>query len=548
MADPRSFPARERVILRLTNTRYEVLIFLTGAVTLSLEVLASRIMTPYFGVSLYIWSGILSITLVFLAIGYQLGGKASQIWSRDTVEYAFLGAPLVSAIFITLSTLLYPMLFPWLSQMNLIAGSFIGASLILALPLIALSAMNPLLISLQAREQDAGAGDGGAGRVFFISTMGSVTGVLATAFLFIPNVTNFRATLLLCTGLALATLYFVWRAAHIDGGRKQRLFIVAALAITLSLLPLVGKDKYLGFLAAENFASPTSIDRSYKILAEYTSMFGNLKVVEAINADGTGDAEKQLIHDGLVQNRTRLDNSSLSEYTDVLEQLVQLYKPQATDILVLGLGAGIVPGKLASVGKKLSVVEINAVTLAAAVEHFGFQADKVSMYIEDARTYARGCSSQFDALVVDLFLGDNVPDYLTTKEFFGNLRSCLRPDGVLVMNAFFDSENAVPNGRLLATIATAFPDISISGAASGNVYIVGTSDQKFAHWSQENEYPIADLLSFSSSSSQRVDPALYRDLEPISDEHNIFSLLFSDANMAMRQYLAGELPAHILVN
>jgi len=532
--------------LRFASTRYEILIFLTGAATLSLEVLASRIMTPYFGVSLYIWSGILSITLAFLAIGYQIGGKLTQTWSRRAVEYAFLGAPIVSAIFITLSTLLYPLLFPWLSQVNLIVGSFVGASVILALPLIALSAMNPLLISLQASEQ--GAGDGGAGRVFFISTMGSVTGVLATAFLFIPNVTNFRGTLMLCTGLGLTSLIYLWGARHLDQDHKRHLFIAAAIAIIISLVPMVEKDKYLNFISAQRISSSITIERSYKIVAEYTSMFGNIKIAEVQNADGTGEVEKQLIHDGLVQNRTRLDNSSLTEYTDVLEELVQLYAPEARDVLVLGLGAGIVPRKLASAGKKVSVVEINDVTLMAAIEHFGFEEDKASVFIEDARTYARACSGQFDALVVDLFLGDNVPDYLTTKEFFGDLRACLRADGALVMNAFFDSENSVPNGRLLATIATAFPDISISGASSGNVYLAGTTGQEFAHWSEKGDEPVTDLSFFSSRSSQRVNPALYQDLAPITDEHNIFSLLFSDANMAMRQYLAGELPPHILVN
>jgi hypothetical protein len=60
---------------------YEVLIFVTGAVTLALEVLASRIMTPYFGVSLYIWAGILSITLIFLAFGYRLGAGFPRFWS-----------------------------------------------------------------------------------------------------------------------------------------------------------------------------------------------------------------------------------------------------------------------------------------------------------------------------------------------------------------------------------------------------------------------------------------------------------------------------------
>ena len=73
--------------------RYEALIFITGAVTLSLEVLASRIMTPYFGVSLYIWAGILSITLIFLALGYQLGGWISQRRDRDGLQLTLLAAP-----------------------------------------------------------------------------------------------------------------------------------------------------------------------------------------------------------------------------------------------------------------------------------------------------------------------------------------------------------------------------------------------------------------------------------------------------------------------
>ena len=58
--------------------RNTTVIFLTGAATLALEVLASRILTPYFGISLYIWAGILSVTLIALAIGYRIGG----VWAR----------------------------------------------------------------------------------------------------------------------------------------------------------------------------------------------------------------------------------------------------------------------------------------------------------------------------------------------------------------------------------------------------------------------------------------------------------------------------------
>ena len=88
--------------------RYEALIFATGAVTLSLEVLASRIMTPYFGVSLYIWAGILSITLTFLAVGYYLGGRISQRFEGEGLETLFLAAPAVSALSIALATVIGP--------------------------------------------------------------------------------------------------------------------------------------------------------------------------------------------------------------------------------------------------------------------------------------------------------------------------------------------------------------------------------------------------------------------------------------------------------
>src|SRR2546426_7176877 len=106
------------------RTRHCALIFLTGAVALSLEVLASRIMTPYFGVSLYIWSGILSITLVFLALGYQVGGRLSAHRDAVRLEALFLGAPVASSAAIALACIVYPVVLPLLSRLDLVLGSF----------------------------------------------------------------------------------------------------------------------------------------------------------------------------------------------------------------------------------------------------------------------------------------------------------------------------------------------------------------------------------------------------------------------------------------
>src|SRR5688572_1264804 len=161
----------------------KTIIFVTGAAILALELLASRIMTPYFGVSLYIWTGILSITLVSLALGYWLGGRLAAMRAAGATRllqlYAFM--PAIAALAIVAACLVYPYVFGELARTSLVGGAFAACLVLLFVPLVAASAMNPLLVAiLVARNRSAGAGDAGAGTVFFISTLGSVAGVIVT--------------------------------------------------------------------------------------------------------------------------------------------------------------------------------------------------------------------------------------------------------------------------------------------------------------------------------------------------------------------------------
>ena len=501
-------------------------------------------MTPFFGVSLYIWTGILSITLVFLAVGYRLGGKISEKKSLVSSEHLFLATPIASAVAIAISSALYPLVFPWLSQINLIIGSFIGATLLLALPLIALSAMNPLLISMRRNIKNAG--DGGAGRVFFISTMGSVVGVLITAFLFIPNMTNFRGILVLGALLGAVSTIYVYFSKNQEKKNRSRLLVAGTVSVVLCVSISLAKDHYLKLISAV-YANTASFD----VIAEYTSMFGNIKVAEVKPVDGSGEIEKYFLQDGLIQNRTTADNKSISMYTYVLESLAHSYVPEAKDVVVLGLGAGIVPRHFKGDGMNVSVVEINASALDAAQNNFAFDPTGIKIYLQDARTFARKCEQKYDIAIVDLFQGDNVPDYLMTKEFFGDLKKCLRSDGAVVMNTFFDSNYEEPNRRLLATLGTAFSNLYLSGINDGNIFIVGSTEAKsptLAVEAKELTGQLAKYVEFSVSGSNQVSPEIFKYSKPISDDHNIFSLLFSDANMAQRQFLAGILPPHILVN
>jgi spermidine synthase len=524
--------------------RYEIAIFLTGAVTLALEVLSSRIMTPYFGVSLYIWSGILSITLAFLAFGYSHGGKLSARLSAADLEERFLRAPVISAASITVAALIYPFLLALLSQVNLILGSFVGATLILALPLITLSAMNPLLIGMQRQSSDMG--DAGAGRVFFISTVGSVAGVILTAFVLIPNVTNYRAVLGLGLGLTALSAGFAAAAPALDPARKRRLFaLCAAVAVAAGLL-FAFKETYLGWL------SPTQGGRfAFDVRQEYTSLFGNIKVADFSTTAAAVGPRRLLVNDGLIQSNTTADYVSMSHYPYVFDVLTQAYAPQAKDALVLGLGAGVVPRDLKRAGLKVAAVDINADILTAARDYFGFDSSGIDVALEDARTYVRRCASAFDVAIVDLFLGDNTPDYLMTKEFFADLRHCLRQQGTIVVNAYLDETQALPNQRLFATVATAFPNLYLFGIPEGNSFIVATSGADADTFTLDGHAmppAMAEIVRQVIETKQAVPPAFYAGVEPVSDDHNIFGVAFADVQMQVRRLLARQLSPRMLVN
>lgn len=285
--------------------------------------------------------------------------------------------------------------------------------------------------------------------------------------------------------------------------------------------------------------------------AEYTSMFGNIKIADVRRVDGEGIVERYFIQDGLIQNRTTLDNQSVSMYTHVLQSLAHSYAPTARNVLVLGLGAGMMPRHFLADGLDVTVVEKNPKALEAAEEHFDFQTKGINYFQHDARTFARNCENSYDVAILDLFQGDSTPDYLLTKEFFADLKRCLNKDGVLVMNTILDAQTEEPNKRLMATIASAFPELFLSGFQDGNIFIVGKSDARNVSLIVEDTpipKQIALVVRFAVEDNKHIPHQFYEYAEPVSDDQNIFGILFSNSRLAERSYLVGFLPARILVN
>lgn len=517
------------------------IIFVTGAAILALELLASRILTPYFGVSLYIWAGILSITLIALALGYALGGRLARRVPRQRLATLYLALPAVAALALGLAALAYPTAFPGLAQVDLLLGAYIACAVLLLVPLIATSAMNPLLVAL--RLHGRGEADAGSGRVFFVSTLGSVAGVPVAAFLLIPYLTNHSSVLLV--GMVLAGLSLAAALATRTEPKVVAPLALAGLALCGGLL--ASADWRLGRNQPQERGGLT-----WRLEQEYGSLYGSVKILRAERGERWSRVYYQ---DGILQNRIDADGVSLSPFTHALEALGLAYRPAPRSALVLGLGAGIVPMRLARQGVAVEVVEINPDSWTAAARHFGFDASKVTARLADARSFVRGCRGAHDLVVVDLFQGDGIPDYLVTREFFADVAACLRPDGVVVVNSFADLDRPVGHRHMLATVKAAFREVLVFRRPDYegflNAYLVAAQhelDPRRPIALPDISQRFAPELRSVFGNGSRVTPESLHGARPIGDERNFLGHANAESYMAYRRSTLGMLPASFLVN
>ena len=530
-----------------------VILFISGGAVLALELLASRILTPYFGVSLYIWTGILSITLVALALGYWAGGKLAAARSTGAqvarlVQY-FALMPAAAALAIVASCLVYPYLFPRLAVSDLVLGAFAACLALLFVPLVAASAMNPLLIAIQLARADGRAGDAGAGKVFFVSTLGSVVGVLVTAFGLIPYVSNFSATLAVALALALLSLAIAARPP-VPLPARGRLGLIAASAVLAAGLMLLFADRYIGRMWPASFGGMT-----WQLEARLSSLFGTVKILRSA-PDGDGRYRRLYFQDGLVQNTVGSDGRSLSFYTYALEALAYAYRPQPHSALVLGLGAGIVPMHFAARGVAVEAVEIDPASLAAATRYFGFDPSRVRVHLADARTQLKRCDRPHDVVIVDLFHGDGTPDYLVTRDFFGDLRRCLGPGGVAVFNTFADLAHPDAYAHLLATLRSELPFIALyrpdwPGATHINSFIVAGTAALPAPQPVKLDYvppQHADALYAMMQRPLMLNRGLLQDGEIVTDARNRAVHDIAAGQLIYRRSIVEVVPPAFLVN
>ena len=394
-----------------------VFVFVSGAVLMSLEILGSRVLAPQYGNSVIVWGSLIGVFLGGLSLGYWCGGRLADRMPSPPVIATLVAAAGAYAILIPT---IAPVVFR-LAGDSVRIGSLSTAAVLFLIPCVLLGAVSPYAIRLQKAESHRiGRAAGG---LYALSTLGSILGTIATAFWLLPIAGV--PTLIRALG---GTLIFIAVALVLSSIRSIRFTRVAAVA-AVGFFCVIGGT----IVVARSFSVQAKGGSAQeKVVFEKDSFYHHIRVIDR------GDV-RELRFD--TSNQSAIYKSrplvSVHPYTEFLN-LGAVFVAAPRDVLVIGLGGGIVPRQFLAQFPRVRVdcAEIDPEVIDVAHRFFTFPKSDARLRVaaEDGRRFLTRSDRRYDMIIVDAFYKDSVPFHLVTKEFFALCRQKLTPNGVLVLN------------------------------------------------------------------------------------------------------------------
>jgi len=424
-----------------------LLVFCGGAIGMMLELTGARVLAPYFGNSLFVWTSLIGVMLGFMSLGYFLGGRLADSTLDPGKLFWILAGAGVSVGFVNI---VEGLVLPALSQSgSLRLFAVLSATLLFAVPSTLLGMVSPFCIRLRMHAvEDSGAT---VGTLYAISTVGSIAGTFAAGFWLIAVLGTRDMLSLLAAALGATSLLVVGKALSWKRG--------AALA-AIVILPGFG----LAGVAQAAGSFDTGYDRYF--LREAVDPVTSRPLV-LLTRDNRG-AESASFSDTGEPYRF--------EYYDYYDLAAALTPVDRA--LMIGGGTFGYPRLFvaANPGAAIDAVEIDPDLYTVAREHFGLTDDpRIGVYLEDGRTFLNRANGPYNAIFIDAFKSEQtVPWQLTTRETWQRCFDALDDNGVLVMNVIGSptQERARFFSALYATVDDVFPQVaalSVQDAAVNGV-------------------------------------------------------------------------------
>ncbi|MBW3536132.1 MAG: fused MFS/spermidine synthase, partial [Gemmatimonadetes bacterium] len=439
---------------RLPEPHLGLTVFVVGTGSLGAEITVARLMAPYFGDSTLVWANIIGVVLLALSLGYWLGGRLAD---RNPTSQGMYTLVLVAAVLLAaIPFVADPILGVAVGALDSVeagafAGSLLGVLALVAVPVMLLGAIAPYAVRLGVeRVEESG---GVAGRLYALSTVGSLAGNFLASLALIPFVGTTRAFLFFAFIIAVIGVWGLARAPFV---------LVPAGLVLLAAVP-VGTVKA---------ATPAGAE----VIWEAQTPYQYARVIEFQEGERWLELnEGQAIH-SIYKPGTVLTDDIWDEY--LVAPFTVLERPPRR-IAILGNAAGTVSRAYEELFPRTSIdgVEIDGELTEVGRELFDMSNPRLTTHTADARPWLAATQQRYDAIFVDAYRQPYIPFYLTTREFFALAREKLNPGGVVVVNVGhpegYDDLEAV----LGRTMAEVFPTVMRDPAEDANTLLIGTTDR-----------------------------------------------------------------------
>jgi len=424
-------------------------VFIAGMTSLAVELAASRLLGNVFGTANLVWANIIGLILLYLTAGYFIGGRWADKSPNPRTFYQLLcwAAFTVGLI----PVVAHPILL-WaatgVAALNapVAGGSFIATLLLFAVPVTLLGCVSPFAIRLSAKNvHGVGAS---SGRIYAISTLGSLIGTFLPVLILIPSIGTTRTYLFFAGLLLIVSMVGLWRT---DRRRTLYYLWMPIILILLAIFTTGGPVK----------AAPEGWILKY----ETESAYNFIQVIER-PSDG---ARYLLLNEGQGLHSFYSPKTLVSNGTWDFFMVGPFFnKPpfaanQVKSLGLVGLAAGTIAKQYTEVFGPIPIdgIEIDPAIVEAGRNYFEMTEPNLNVIIQDGRWAIAHSPNTYTVIGVDAYRLPYIPPQLTTVEFFTDVRNHLTPDGALVINV-----GRTPNDRRLieamaATLHAVFPSVHV---------------------------------------------------------------------------------------
>jgi len=484
---------------------------------MAVEMAASRLLGPYFGDSILVWANLIGLILIYLSLGSYLGGRWADrsprpdvLFTITTLAAFWIGLiPIVAAPILRLAQRALARADVGLGAFDAIqiGGSFISVLVLLAPPIVLLGCVSPFAIRLSARRLSSAGSN--AGRIYALSTVGSILGTFAPVLLLIPSIGTAR------TFLVFSLLLFVVSLLGLLVQRSARRVSIAALLLLVLVIVALAFPQRI-------------IKADERMIYERESRYNYIQVLQV------GETRYLLLNEGQGVHSVYDPHTLRTFGTWDMFLVAPFFNPppyEPSDVrrmCVLGLAGGTVARQATAAYGSIPIdgVEIDPDIVRVGQTYFDMDMPNLNVFVTDGRVYLDHVSTRYDLIVIDAYRLPYIPFQMTTSEFFALVHARLTPTGTVAVNVGRTDTDYRMIDAIASGLGQHFPSIhAIDVPETFNTVLVATRQETRPAYLEANLARVSDPFlrdvlgrAAANLAATRARHTLATDRAPFTDD------------------------------